>query len=75
MGVSDSDFYDRIRLTRPSPQAGANCRVSCTAARESLDKIKVCLIRRWFGRSRSLFAKKERKVRTFRVDKERGDRQ
>ena len=44
MGVSDSDFYDRIRLTRPSPQAGANCRVSCTAARESLDKIKLCLL-------------------------------
>jgi hypothetical protein len=73
MGVSDSDFDDRIRLTRPSPQAGANRRVSCTAARESLDKIKVCLIRRWFGRSRSLFAKKN--VRYFSVDKERGDRQ
>lgn len=61
MGVSDSDFDDRIRLTRPSPQAGANCRVSCTAARESLDKRKVCLIRRWFGiyyKRRSLFAKK-----------------
>lgn len=24
MGVSDSDFDDRIRLTRPSPQAGAS---------------------------------------------------
>ncbi|CAK9186308.1 unnamed protein product [Ilex paraguariensis] len=61
-GVSDSDFDDRIRLTRPSPQAGANCRVSCTAARESLDKEKKsmfdkALVRHLLQR-RSLFAKK-----------------
>ena len=56
MGVSDSDFDDRIRLTRPSPQAGANRRVSCTAARGSLDKNQSMfdsLIRRSVGRGRS----------------------
>ena len=57
MGVSDSDFYEHIRLTRPSSQAGANCRVSCTTVCKSLEKIKVCLIRHWFGRLRSLFEK------------------
>lgn len=75
MGVSDSDFDDRIRLTRPSPQAGANRRVSCTAARGSLDKNQSMFDKAFVRSVEVALREKERTVRTFSVDKERGDRQ